>query len=157
MKLLLLFNGAFLFIAAIVNAQNSSDFPLWNGRWTERQSERGAIEWMFQGKNFAKINYWGRFEVEGRIHKGTFKIDTVNKLVLLKFNKVVMIEEDTVVSTGYHEEWNIISTDKNELVLSRKILFSTDIPNKEGDKEHVYVRLKRTTKYPTYEPTVVTK
>lgn len=138
----------------IVNGQNSAEDPTWKGRWTERQTERGAIEWLFQGKNnFAKINYWAGFQLDSRIHKGTFRIDSANNLVVLKFNRVFDIKNDTVLSTGYHEEWKIISMINNELLLSRKILFSTDKPNKIGDKENVYVRLVRTTKEAFHEPT----
>ena len=148
----------FLLLALIIgfaltgNAQhNPADFPTWTGRWTERQTETGAVEWLFQGKNnFAKIHYWGAAELGGKIHKGKFAVDTTNKLVTLTFENVIDIKENKVLSTGYHEEWKIISMANNELTLSRPILVSTDKPNKKGDNEHIYVTLKRTIK-PRYE------
>ncbi len=153
MKFFLLFSVC-VFVIVIANGQSSNENLTWKGRWTERQTERGAVEWLFQGKDkFAKIDYWGAFELGGKIHKGTFHIDTLNKMVLLKFDKVIDIKNDTILWTGYHEEWKIVSMDNDELVLSRRTLFSTDKPNKSGDKDNIYVRLKRTIIDAYYEPT----
>lgn len=153
--LLLLLIG---FVFTCQSQKKSSDFPTWFGRWSERQTETGAREWLFSGKkDFVKMEYGGAGNMYVKMFTGTFQVDSIRQVVNLKFDKVMSLKNNEMVTeaTGYQEEWKIISLSKDEIVLSRKIMFSIDIPNKEGDKENIYVRLKRTIKFTYNEPTTV--
>jgi hypothetical protein len=140
--------------------KNPADFPTWFGRWSERQTEYSAKEWLFSGKkDFVKIEYGGAGQMHIKMFTGTFQVDTIQQVVNLKFEKVMTLKNNEMVSepTGHHEEWKIVSLKEDEIVVSRKVMFSIDTPNKEGDKENIYVRLKRVIKFTYNEPTTVSK
>ncbi|MDB5193864.1 MAG: hypothetical protein JWQ96_3427, partial [Segetibacter sp.] len=93
MKYRLTIIATFLTCLVLISARRSFDIPVWMGRWTEKQNETSATEWIFQGRdNFAKIGYGGADEIGGKVQKGTYVIDTVNKVVRLNFTKEIDIK-----------------------------------------------------------------
>lgn len=126
------------FIFTCQAQKNLSEFPIWFGRWSERQTETGAREWLFSGKkDFVKMEYGGSGHMYVKMFTGTFQVDTIQQIVNLKFDKVMTLKNKEMIAepTGYHEEWKIVSQDEDEIVLSGKPCFpSIHLTKKETKK-----------------------
>lgn len=97
------------------------------GVWTQQQMYISSYQWLFNGNEICTIHSWANgSQLGGGVRKGNFEVDSINKILKIKWSSYFDIQsQEQTNRSNTEEEWNIVKTSSNEIVLSR--------PRKQGD------------------------